>query len=405
MDLLSFFVYSVFVPLIFFSLYIKRKKYWSIAIIVIILFTILMGYRYNVGFDWMQYRDNFILSKNGALAMERNYEPVYTAINIYFSKHLGLHYWSLMLLECFLYIFSIFLFCKLAKSNLVAAIACTLFYCISFFNAINTSREFLALSFMLIGNYLLISNETVWNKNNPALVRIVNVKNILGLFFMLLSASTHTSMIIYPIIFFVFIFYQPSKLNYKVLFVLYGVLFVLFKTNINNIADEIYSLMLFFSGSIEDERISIYIGRDFLDTSSRHYQSVSMLRSYFFATLDLIILYPACVFYNWVDDAKLKYICLFAVVYILFANTVLDFELFRRLLYAFLPFFSFMIGILCVQEHKKFRFKAFAIKFSSILYLFFAMKICMFILDINWKTSNYGDFFKYKVIPNIESIL
>lgn len=406
MDSSTFFVYSIFVPLIFFSLYVRRKNYWFPAIIVIILYTILMGYRYDVGFDWMQYKDNFVYCRKGIGNMVRDYEPVYSFLNLLLSRQLGLHYWSLMLLECFLYLYSMFLFCRLAKDRLAAAIACTLFYCISFFNAINTSREFLALSFFMIGNYLLIDNKVTWSKELSVIKRIFNIGNVMPCVFMLLGAFTHFSMVLYPILFFAFIFYQPSKLNFKYLVCIYILILFFFKIYIHNEINQLYGFIFLLTDGIQDERFSIYVDRDFLGLESRHFQAVSLMRTLLFAIIDIFILYSTCLLYNLIRKVKYKYICVFAIIYVLFNNAVQDFELLRRLTYVFLPFFSLLIGELCVvYKHHPLRNIHSLYNCSLMISLYFVFNIILFLGGINWKVNTYGKVFEYKIISNIESVL
>lgn len=72
-----------------------------------LVYTILLGFRWDYAYDWEQYYNTFIYIQHGELYRETT-EIGYLAIN-YLLGQLGFNFYSIFLLEGFIYILSIYI--------------------------------------------------------------------------------------------------------------------------------------------------------------------------------------------------------------------------------------------------------------------------------------------------------
>lgn len=151
--------------IIFFSLIIFPISYWKMNnkmlmrieskslfgdwrfLVPCFIYVILLGYRYDYAFDWTQYQLTFKYIQAGRLYREDT-EVGYLAINRLLGL-LGGDYYSIFLLEGFLWFFSI---CYLVKDNRKSWIFVLLMVYIAHrFRCLNLSRQHLAMSLIFIG--------------------------------------------------------------------------------------------------------------------------------------------------------------------------------------------------------------------------------------------------------------
>lgn len=135
---------------------IQRKSVWLDWRIMIpcILYAIIMGFRYNYAFDWEQYRYTFEYLARGSLYRETT-EKGYLALN-YLLIQLGLNYYSIFILEGFLWALSIAYILKDRRKALIGGWAVT--FLSMRFDILNLSRQFLAISILLIAFAFLLEN-------------------------------------------------------------------------------------------------------------------------------------------------------------------------------------------------------------------------------------------------------
>lgn len=120
-----------------------------------LVYTILLGFRWDYSFDWDQYYNTFINIQKGILYRDST-EKGYLTIN-YLLGQLGFNFYSIFLLEGFLYITSIYI--MLQKNRKALLFALPLIYISARNNCLNISRQFFAQSFLWIAFYYLIQGK------------------------------------------------------------------------------------------------------------------------------------------------------------------------------------------------------------------------------------------------------
>lgn len=143
-----------------------------------LIYTILLGYRWDFAYDWWQYYQTFEFIQHGALYRD-NTEKGYLAIN-YILGYIGLNYYSIFILECFVYFSSVFLLLKHNRKALLIGL-CLVFIAMRF-RTLNLSRQHFAMSFLWIGFYFLLKDK---------------LKNYI--LFAILACSIHTSAILWSV--------------------------------------------------------------------------------------------------------------------------------------------------------------------------------------------------------------
>ena len=109
-----------------------------------LVYTILLGYRWNYAYDWEQYYYTFLDIQKGYLYRDTT-EKGYLAIN-YLLGRCGFDFYSIFLLEGFIYITSIYT--MLQKNRMALAFALPLIYISARYNCLNISRQFFAQSIL-----------------------------------------------------------------------------------------------------------------------------------------------------------------------------------------------------------------------------------------------------------------
>ena len=185
---------------------LQGKSIWADWRIVMMcmIYALAVGLRYNYAYDWWQYMNTFNYIQHGLLYRDTT-EKGYLLINRILGW-IGFDYYSIFILESFLWIFSIcFVFRKNRRALLwvlpVVYLGCR-------FRCLNLSRQFFAMSVFFIGCGYLMQG-----------------KRIIYLVFCAIATSIHTSAILFSIPF-LFIFYIRKYPPLKVILPLYIVIAV-----------------------------------------------------------------------------------------------------------------------------------------------------------------------------------
>ena len=118
---------------------------WRI-LIPILIYTILLGYRYNYSWDWYQYYNTFNYMKMDILFRD-DVEIGYAYINKILAG-LDFDFYSIFLVEAFVYVFAL---CYLLRDNRKYLLFSLPYVYIScFYNCLNISRQFFAISILYI---------------------------------------------------------------------------------------------------------------------------------------------------------------------------------------------------------------------------------------------------------------
>lgn len=157
-----------------------------------LVYTILLGYRWNYAYDWEQYYYTFLDIQKGYLYRDTT-EKGYLAIN-YLLGRCGFDFYSIFLLEGFIYITSIYT--MLQKNRMALAFALPLIYISARYNCLNISRQFFAQSILWIAFYYLIHNKKI-------------IYFILGF----IACTIHTSAYIWFVAFYVVRYFKMPSLK------------------------------------------------------------------------------------------------------------------------------------------------------------------------------------------------
>lgn len=123
-----------------------------------LIYGFLLGFRYDYAYDWEQYYNTFNYIQRGVLYRQST-EVGYLFVNKMLGD-LGGNFYSIFILEGVVYIFSL---CFLLKDNRkIWLFAIPLVYMINKFNCLNISRQFFAMSILLIAYRLLLDNKKYW---------------------------------------------------------------------------------------------------------------------------------------------------------------------------------------------------------------------------------------------------
>lgn len=117
-----------------------------------LMYTILLGFRWDYAYDWWQYYNIFNYIQRGEL-YRPDIEKGYLIINYLLGK-LGLNYYSIFLLEGFCFFTAVFLLLKHNRKGLLLGFC--IVYMTMVFRCLNLSRQFFAMSVLWIGLYHLL---------------------------------------------------------------------------------------------------------------------------------------------------------------------------------------------------------------------------------------------------------
>lgn len=243
---------------------LNRKPLWRDwrFLLPCLIYTILLGYRYDYAFDWYQYQQTFLYLQRGQLYREST-EVGYLAINWILGK-LSFNYYSIFILEGFIWIFSICYLCKEERKAWIFILP--LLFIMYRWRCLNLSRQFFAISIFIIAYKNLIEGRKLryW---------------ILGL----LAFSIHTSAILFVVpMYFISKFVKYPPLKYVL--ILYMLLFI-FQ---NQIQDFFFRQADFISTNIITNKGDYYSYENLTDRFS--WEQRSLIRRLFQGIKDLLYL-------------------------------------------------------------------------------------------------------------------
>lgn len=172
-----------------------------------LLYTILLGYRWNFAYDWWQYYQTFEYIQRGQLYRDDT-EKGYLIINYLLGK-IGFDFYSIFLLECFTFFTSVYLLVKNNRKALLIGLCLT--FIAMRFRCLNLSRQHFAMSILWIGFYFLLKHKikTYWT-------------------FAIVAVTIHTSAILWAIPLYL-IRYLRKFINFKTALIIF-ILCYIFKT-------------------------------------------------------------------------------------------------------------------------------------------------------------------------------
>lgn len=227
-------------------------------------YTILLGYRYNYAYDWYQYQQTFIYLLTGRLYREDT-EIGYLAIN-WILGQLGFSYYSIFILEGFIWIFAICFICKEYRKAWIFILP--LMYIVFKFRCLNISRQFFSMSIFLIAFKHLLNGHNIkyWILGGVAFL-------------------IHSAAIIYVVpLYFIkkFIKYPPIIVTLSI----YAILFI-FQ---NQIQDFLFHQVEFITTNIITNKGDDYYTYDNL-TDKFAWEQRSIIRRLFQASKDILYIF------------------------------------------------------------------------------------------------------------------
>lgn len=127
-------------------------RFWIPALV----YSLLLGFRWDYAYDWNQYYNTFNYIQHGEIYRDTT-EKGYLVVN-YLLGHIGFNFYSIFILEGFLYIFSIYTLLNDKRRALIFALP--FLYIAARFNCLNISRQFFAQSIVWVGFYYLLKKRT-----------------------------------------------------------------------------------------------------------------------------------------------------------------------------------------------------------------------------------------------------
>ena len=367
MDLLDFtyfiFILVVIILILFPATYlsmngqtinlIQQRSVWKDLRILIpcILYAVILGFRYNYAFDWEQYRYTFEFLKNGHLYRETT-EKGYLALN-YLLIQLGFNYYSIFVFEGFLWIFSIAYILKDNRKALILGWAIT--FLLMRFDILNLSRQFLAISILLIAFALLLEgkDKKFW-------------------IFSIIAGSIHSTAIVCIIPFFLLSKLAVPKKNISIY--IYVLIYLLFIFIAEFLMSYLFDVMGYLGENVFQDKAAYTV--DFLqeDRFSRK-EHFTLVRYLIAAVKDFTYI----SFFLWlckrnVLNRKMYVILLIGLLSIYFQIVFVGNELTARFNYYFRTFYGIGWGIIFAYFLSYFRYIPIYLKwglFIVILHIFY----------------------------------
>lgn len=339
----TFLIYSIIlIGFILFPLYFYvfdyqfgKLKYWSFGTIPpILLYGLIEGNRYKVGFDWEQYRDIYLYLERGHNYRE-GLDIFYHYLNLFFVN-LGFNYSSIFIFKSSVLIFSICYFFRDYPRALVFVLPFFLYFFRD--HAENLSRQFLSISILLIGLDNLLKN-----------------KILFFIIFGIIASLIHFASIVF-IPLFIIIYYWRYIPNRLFLIVVY-LLTTTFGFKIFSSSFVLFENLLDFSNR------SLYSAA--LDTDSKYYfeWEMSILAKLIMHLTALFIIvygYEIVAHSKLKNDLKFQFIYKASIIGMIFHAIFYKFELFARFnyyFYIFLPFCLSLVIYFLFFKEKRFLFK------------------------------------------------
>lgn len=171
-------------------------RFW----IPMLVYSILLGLRYDYSFDWGQYKNTFEYLQRGLLFRDDT-EKGYLFINRCLSL-CGFNFYSIFILEAIIYVTSYYYLFKDNRKYLLFVMP--IVYMAQYSNCLNISRQFFAMSVLFIAYRNLLEGKQI-------------VYFILGL----IACSIHSSAYIWLIVFYFLKHLNVIRINIKYIFIAY----------------------------------------------------------------------------------------------------------------------------------------------------------------------------------------
>ncbi len=288
-------------------LFNKNKKYEFenfIWVFVIFLLTIFIGFRFEVGGDWIQYEKFFYMAQNLSFLESLNSNLVYVYINK-LANYFGIQYYGVNFICASIFMFSLAFFLNDTKNRWLAlAIA---FPIIILILGMGYIRQGLAFSFSLF------------------LIKSLEEKKLLNsLLFYSLSVLTHKSaLFISSLLLFIFLWYH-KKYFFLLLTISIPTFFALifrdfYQHNIHNYIGD--GQHMFSYGSLPRSFLILLVAILFLSFKNK-FENLSKYQIFVFSSFSWIIifLFPLSIVTSIVADRLLLYLYSLKLVFISNAN-------------------------------------------------------------------------------------
>lgn len=267
-----------------------------------LVYTILLGYRWNYYYDWMQYHDDFIYIDRPDIVREST-ERGYLLVNKLLSM-LGFDFYSIFLLEGFIYIFSIYYVFKDNRAMLLFVLPIVF---IDNRTGLNISRQYFAISIMLI-----------------AFKKMLDGQNIQFFIIALLASQIHTSALIYIIP-----FYFSKKIQLPSIWI---TLLVYFSTLL--LMPYMQSIFVFLSGFFQGNILGDKMYTSLVIMEDRFQRDITFHRLFVQSCKDIAFIILLYYYRNIIKfDKKINTILSIAVYAMFFRNIAGPHEIFSRFFY------------------------------------------------------------------------
>lgn len=205
----------------------KRPLYFDWRFwIPMLVYSILLGYRYDYSFDWDQYRNTFEYLTHG-LVFRDDTEYGYMIINKLLGK-CGFSFYSIFILEAIVYVTSYYFLFKDNRKYLLFVMP--IVYMAQYSNCLNISRQFFAMSVLFV-----------------AYRNLLDGKRLLFVLLGLIACSIHSSAYLWLLPFFAFSKLDKIKVNCFYLLIVYISASILVYSFKNVIYDFLASLSFLYS--------------------------------------------------------------------------------------------------------------------------------------------------------------
>lgn len=194
-------------------------------LIPMLVYSILLGLRYDYSFDWDQYKNTFEYLQRGLLFRDDT-EKGYLFINRCLIL-CGFNFYSIFILEAIVYVTSYYYLFKDNRKYLLFVMP--IVYMAQYSNCLNISRQFFAMSVLFIAYRNLLEGKRI-------------VYFILGL----IACSIHSSAYIWLIAFYFFKYLNVIRINIKYVFIACLISFIIiayYKTMLYDILSSMTVLM------------------------------------------------------------------------------------------------------------------------------------------------------------------
>ena len=293
-----------------------------IMIIILSVYTFIVGFRYNVGSDWISDYESYLRLETFGIYDKSDYDVGYYLLNA-FSAYFGLGFYFVLCVVALITFF--FVIKSVGNAKFLLPFYLFFFFCVIFNESLNVMRQVLACFGCIWAFSLLLSKKIKWS---------ITV--------FIISWSFHRTSL-FALTYIPFLFFNPFKnrnLNIVVIllsFVFGEILYGYFK-------DFIIGISLFSSGSRASETITEY-GFQVFEAQAVDWNAQMVKYVYLFVNL-LIVWYSPQIKENFEKYHFSFYFSLFMVGQIL-QPVLIYHSMFQRLNYYYYLYCILMLSYLC----------------------------------------------------------